>query len=1061
MSWFEDLPVKRKLTLVILTTCTVVLLLACSALAIYEVLDFRRAMMRDTIVLASILGENAQAALAFNDADTARGLLGALKAEPQVEAVRLFNRAGEPFADYALAGVTSALPERPENDGERFADGHLLLFRPVMLDGKRIGTIHLRLGLGGMYERLGLFAGISGVVLLASLLLALVLSGRMQGLISRPILDLAATARIVAERKDYTVRALAQGGSELGVLTDAFNHMLAQIHAQNQALREGETRVRAVLDAAISAVVVIDAKGRIIDWNARAERLFGWTRSEVIGRELAATIIPARYRDGHRQGLGQFAATGTGAVLNRLVELSALRRDGGEFPVELSISPMTAGEVVTFCGFITDISERKRMEEMRVRLAAIVESSDDAILSETLDGIIISWNPGAEKLFGFPAQEVIGHSILLIIPPDRAHEDHEILAKIAKGENVEHFESVRVGKDGRRIEVSLTISPLRDEHGRIIGASKIARDITEQKQAAAKLQTQLARLDLLNRITRAIGERQDLQSIFQVVIRSLEDNLPIDFCCVCLYDATANTLTVANVGVQSEALAMALALPVQATIPIDQNGLSRCVAGRLVYEPDISDSRFPFPQRLAAGGLRSLVAAPLLVESQVFGVIIAARRKANGFNSDDCEFLRQLSEQVALAAHQAQLYSALQVAYDDLRQTQQAVMQQERLRVLGQMASGIAHDINNAISPVAIYTDTLLEKEPNLSARTRKYLETISRAIDDVAHTVARMREFYRQREPQLALVPVNLNQLVEQILDLTRVRWSDMPQQRGVVIQTKVEQGVDLPDIRGVASEIREALINLVFNAVDAMPDGGTLTLRTRLAEPGRDPTAGAVVKRVQVEVADTGVGMSEETKRRCLEPFFTTKGERGTGLGLAMVYGTVQRHNADIEIDSTVNQGTVFRLIFEAVTSPTAADGQLPASAALSRLRILLVDDDPLLLKSLCDALEAEGHLVVTMNGGQAGIDAFRAVHQQAAAFEVVITDLGMPYVDGREVARIIKEMSSTTPVIMLTGWGQRLVAEGEIPPHVDCLLSKPPKLRDLREAIGRCCRPQGPGT
>ena len=131
-----------------------------------------------------------------------------------------------------------------------------------------------------------------------------------------------------------------------------------------------------------------------------------------------------------------------------------------------------------------------------------------------------------------------------------------------------------------------------------------------------------------------------------------------------------------------------------------------------------------------------MVAAPLLVESQVFGVLIAARREPNSFSSGDCEFLRQLSEHVALAAHQAQVHTALQQAYDDLRQTQQAVMQQERLRALGQMASGIAHDINNALSPMALYTESLLEREPNLSPRTREYLETSQRAIEDVAHTV-------------------------------------------------------------------------------------------------------------------------------------------------------------------------------------------------------------------------------------------------------------------------------------------------------------------------------------
>jgi signal transduction histidine kinase/ActR/RegA family two-component response regulator len=427
----------------------------------------------------------------------------------------------------------------------------------------------------------------------------------------------------------------------------------------------------------------------------------------------------------------------------------------------------------------------------------------------------------------------------------------------------------------------------------------------------------------------------------------------------------------------------------------------------------------------------------------------------------DCEFIRQLSAHVALAARQAQLHGALQQAYDDLRQSQQAVMQQERLRALGQMASGIAHDINNAISPVALYTENLLEHENNLSERGREHLSTIARAIDDVAATVARMREFYRQREPQLNLLPVQLNSLVRQVIDLTRARWSDMPQQRGVVIRMETALAPDLPHVLAVESEIREALINLVFNAVDAMPDGGKLTLRTS-SPNSHDHGLRAAPRYVRVEVVDTGAGMDEDTRRRCLEPFFTTKGERGSGLGLAMVYGVAQRNGADIDIDSIVGRGTTVRLTFPVTATAPAAAPTLPApgSAPAARLRILVVDDDPLLLKSLCDTLDADGHFVVTASGGQAGIDKFRAKHTPREAFDVVITDLGMPHVDGRKVASAIKATDETTTVILLTGWGQRLAADGDVP-HVDQVLSKPPKLGELRSALAQVTQRPNPAA
>jgi signal transduction histidine kinase/ActR/RegA family two-component response regulator len=644
-------------------------------------------------------------------------------------------------------------------------------------------------------------------------------------------------------------------------------------------------------------------------------------------------------------------------------------------------------------------------------------------------------NPAFEKQTGmYNAQG----KLMRELAPD--HEAHwfELYGKVALTGQPVHFENAakalgsyydvrawRVGGPGSR-KVGILFN-----------------DIADRKRAEAQIQAQLARLKLLHQITRAISERQDIRSIFQIVIRTLEEQLPVDFCCICLHDPADNSLIVTSVGAHSRRLATQLAMTEQARIEIDRNGLSGCLQGELIDEPDVGQIHFPFPQRLSGAGLNAMVAAPLLVESKVFGVVIAARRKAHSFSSGECEFLRQTSEHVALAAHQAQLYGALQKAYDDLRQTQQAVVQQERLLALGQMASGIAHDINNAISPVSLYTETLLEKEAGLSPGARGQLETIQRAVDDVARTVARMREFYRQREPQVTLLPVDVNALVQQVVDLTRARWSDMVQQRGVVIEMKTALAPDLPKIMGADNEIREALINLVFNAVDAMPTGGPLTLRTRAAQDGNA---------VQIEVIDTGIGMDEETRRRCLEPFFTTKGERGTGLGLAMVYGAMQRHGADIQIESALDVGTVVRLSFASATIPAAGPAAPVVAAVVAPLRILVVDDDPQVLKSLRDSLEADGHDVTTADGGQAGIDAFLAASTQGNPFQVVITDLGMPYVDGRKVSSVVKTTTPGTLVLMLTGWGQRLVADSEIPPHVDRVLSKPPRLRDLREALAR---------
>lgn len=779
----------------------------------------------------------------------------------------------------------------------------------------------------------------------------------------------------------------------------------------------------------------------------------------TLGRATAALArgdLATRVQDGRGDELGQLGASFNTMASQIQAQASALQKSHDE--LDRRVQERTAALTQTARRLETEIVERKRanriIHESQRLLQSIIDNSTTVIYVKDLQGRYLLVNRRYSDLFHISSEAIVGKTDHELFPREVADAFRAMDQRVAAAAEAITEEEVAPHEDGPHTYVSVKC-PLRDRHGKVYGVFGISTDITERKLSESRQQAQLERLRLLDQITCAIGERQDLQSIYQVVIRSLEERLPVDFSCVCRYDPLDNALVVIRVGDHSQAIGMELALGENSHIDIDENRLSRCVGGQLVREPDIATSEFPLLQRLARGGLRSLVMAPLQSESRVFGILVVARVQPDAFSSGDCEFLRQLSAHVALAAQQTQLYDALQRAYDDLRQTQQAVMQQERLRALGQMASGIAHDINNAISPVVLYTESLLEREPNLSERARGYLENIARAINDVAATVARMREFYRQQEPQLTVLPINLNQLVRQVADLTRARWSDMPQQRGIVITLAMELAADLPAVVGVESEIREMLINLVFNAVDAMPDGGTLTLRTRCADPQHSDSATSSPYAC-VEVVDTGVGMDEDTQRRCMEPFFTTKGERGTGLGLAMVYGVAQRHGARIDIESAKGSGTAIRLSFPTpVVTPAAPGGNAAAVAILPRLRILLVDDDPMLLKSLRDTLEIDGHAIVIANGGQAGIDAFRAAHGSAKAFDIVVTDLGMPYVDGRKVAGSIKEISMTTPVILLTGWGQRLLDDGDTPSHVDLVLSKPPRLHEVREALARCLR------
>ena len=943
------------------------------------------------------------------------------------------------------------------------------------------------------------------------------------------------------------------------------------------ALRASEERNQLIVETTLDGVITINNHGLITGWNTQAEKLFGWLRTEVMGRELAEIIIPEPLREQHREGMRRYVDTGVARVLNKRIEMTAIHRAGHEFSVELSITPIGFGDELVFSAFIRDITGRMRAE-------AALRESEQRFRTTANAAPVLIWMSGTDKrctwfnqrwldFVGRDIEQEVGDGWCDNLHPadfDRAldtyhaafdaRRSYELEYRLQRddgawrwvlergtphlgpnGEFVgyigtciditEHRETVeqlrenrarfktlaeslpqmiwtclrdghtdylsrqwldytgrseaqqlgqgwleqvhpedrvkvqmewaRVVVSGDAFDMSFRIRrfdgvyrwfktravPLRDPAGRILKWFGSNTDIEDFVLAERKLKVQLERMQLLDRTTHAIGIHNDLSAVFEVVLRSLEENLGIDFATVCLYQSEPDLLTVASVGERSASLGKEIGIFERARIDVDENGLSRCLRGELVYEPNIESAELPFPARLASGGLRALIAAPLMIENEVFGVMLVGKKRSESFTSDDCEFMRQLSSHVALAAHQAKLYGALQDAYQDLRQTQQTVMQQERLRALGQIASGIAHDINNALSPAALYTQSMLMHETGLSERSRGHLAVIQRAIDDVARTVQRMRAFYLPRGLELTLAPVELNQVLMQVIDLTRARWSNMPQERGVVVHVESELAPDLPKILGAENEVRDALTNLLLNAVDALPEGGTITLTTRV-----DARDGDVI----VEVRDTGVGMSETTRSRCLEPFFTTKGERGTGLGLPMVFGMVQRHGGELEIDSELGRGTTMRLIFpSAPTGMTSREHLLPS--APRPLRLLLIDDDPLLLKSLRDALELDEHEVVTAEGGQLGIDAFAAATKAGERFDAVITDLGMPYVDGRKVATRIRQLAGQVPIIMLTGWGHRLIATDDQPENVDRVLSKPPKMSELRMTLAELVRPK----
>ncbi len=375
-------------------------------------------------------------------------------------------------------------------------------------------------------------------------------------------------------------------------------------------------------------------------------------------------------------------------------------------------------------------------------------------------------------------------------------------------------------------------------------------------------------------------------------------------------------------------------------------------------------------------------------------------------------------------------------ALEELETTQRQVVQQERLRALGEMASGIAHDFNNALMPVVGYSDMLLTSPEILDDReqTLRFLGNVRTAAEDARQVVKRLREFYRHRDEDDLLLQTDLNEIINEALALTQPKWKEQAQASGKTITIETDLG-KLPSTLGNETELREMLTNLIFNAVDAMPEPGTLRVHTRLDG-----------EHIVIEVSDTGIGMDEETQRRCLEPFFTTKGERGTGLGLAITYGIIQRHQGTVEIDSRVGEGTTFTIRLPVRAEQGAVTrAPAPAAAAVGPLRVLVVDDDPEALQVIVTFLQADSHTAETASDGLEALEKF-----SASQFDLVVTDMAMPGLSGDQLATKVKERAPQTRVILVTGFTRLLHDASTKRDGVDLILGKPVTLAAFRQAL-----------
>ncbi len=684
--------------------------------------------------------------------------------------------------------------------------------------------------------------------------------------------------------------------------------------------------------------------------------------------------------------------------------------------------------------FLGSAMERQKSIERQLKqeqqFQELVENAPVGIYRSTPDGRFLMANETLARINGY---ESVDELMALDIPSQiyLNPEDRERFKRLMEVHGyVANYRFPFKRKDGSIGWVAEWARAVKDETGKVRYYEGFVLDITEQVWLEERLRS-------LQETARTLVMRLDLDSILQVVVTEFLRLYPDAAVLVFCHQSDDVPFTLERASENAHDLLRALHLNLGQSLKHNAFAAlhERLLAGEHIVVNDLSTGVGSVFRELTKLGYQSLYLRGVGESSQLCGVI-AVFRKGATFSEVDLTFLNSFCDYLSIAVRNALLFVQVQKAYDELRAVQEQIMEQQRLRALGQIASGIAHDINNALMPIQGFAEILLEYNDPF---VRNAAETIFKSATDIAKIVQRMREFYRPRNGEEVLEPVDLNAICKDALEMSRPRWFNMPQERGIVIETRLELADDLPPLSGVPSEIRQAIINLILNAVDAMPEGGILTIRTERQERGG--RAWAVV-----EVSDTGVGMDEETRRRAFEPFFTTK-PHGSGLGLAAVYRTVQRHEGFVEIDSEVGKGTTVRLWFPSnlVLPQALPEGEVPS------LRVLVIDDEPSVREILALLLYRDGHLVTTATNGEEGVMLFQNAQWQGKAFDVVITDLGMPKVDGLWVVQKVKSLAPETPVILLTGWGFRIRSE-DVQRIVDVVLTKPVTHQQLRRALSR---------
>jgi len=564
-------------------------------------------------------------------------------------------------------------------------------------------------------------------------------------------------------------------------------------------------------------------------------------------------------------------------------------------------------------------------------------------------------------------------------------------------------ESVTQVSQGEHVPVPIDST---DEVGDLTRAFNTMAD--QVREATSSLETRLAEMTGLLEATRLLSGTLELPEILQRLTEIARTLLKLDFVHIWFLDPTTATLVLQDCGEENRPRG-----EFRTRMNL-QEGLSGWIMSHQapLVEADIqANPRVLNPGWLQAEGIVSFLGIPLVLKNTSVGVLSGMTRVHRDFSPNEVALAEALASQATIAIENARLVKNLQQALDDLKAAQNQLARTEALRATGELAAGMAHHLNNMLAVIGGQSELLMQKtrEPALCRSLGIIEQTVRRA----AEVIQRMHSFGR-KEPVSQAVPLDLNRIAEEALELTRPRWKDQAEREGIQIEARLEPG-RIPAGAGDPASLKEALVNLLLNAVDALPGGGKITVRTWASE-----------QQVHCSVTDNGLGMPEEVRQRAAQPFFTTKGPKSTGLGLSVTHGVVQRHGGSLAIESAEGKGTTVTInlpVFSA--TPAVRPAPTPAPAAVSARRILVIDDEAEVAETLAEILTRQGHTV---------------------------TDLGMPGMSGWKVAEAIKTMAPETPVILVTGWGDQVDLNSPAGRWVDSVLQKPFHMAEVAAAMAQ---------